>query len=389
MADVVIDIEAKDSTRKGVKGAETGLERLGKDGKKSIDRIDKATGVAAKALSVGLVKSARTAGKGVAALSRSATRGLDNIGNAAGKATKIVAGVGVAGAIAGVAIVGNFLAGATELSNFSRRTGLSAEALQRFGFAAERSGSSIDAVVGLTGTLAERLLEVEAGSEDVAAQFAGLGLSVEELQGLNAEEQFLALADAIAAVEDPTERLGRAQMLLGGEAGELLPLLAGGSDAVRALGDELVATGNIMSNDTVAKAADVGEAFDKAKNAILGVATDGFAVLLPHLETFAEFINTHVVPVITTVIDAIKEFIGGVVAAVEDNWGTIEGIATTAWEAVGKAVGPIIAGVVTAIEGIVTAVEDNWDDIERIAGELWGDVETVIKAVFHRSRDRP
>ena len=382
MADVVIDIQAKDSTRKGVKGAETGLERLGREGKRSIGRVDEAIGLASRQLSVGLVGAARKAGKGVSTLSRSASKGLGNIAGAAGKATKIVAGLGVAGAIAGVALVGNFLTGAKELSNFSKRTGLSAEALQRFGHAAEQSGSSIDAVVGLTGTLAERLLEVEAGSEDVAAQFAGLGLNVAELQQLNPEAQFLALADAIAAVEDPTERLGRAQMLLGGEAGELLPLLAGGSEAVRALGAELAATGSIMSNETVASAAEVSEAFNLAKEAIIGIAVDGFSALLPHLETFGEFLNTHVLPVITTVIDAIKGFIGGIVTAVQENWDKIAGVASTAWEEVKKVVEPLITGIETAIKAVVTFVEENWDDIETAAGEIWGGVKTVAETAL-------
>ena len=156
MADVVIDIEAKDSTRSGIKSAETGLERLGREGKEALDKIDEAA--------------------------EEASEGVEGIGSSAGAAGKVIAGLGVAGAIAGGAIVGHFLGSATELTNLSKRTGLSTTALQRFGYAADLSGSSIDAVVGLTGTLSERLLEVEAGSEDVAAQFAGLGLDVKELQ---------------------------------------------------------------------------------------------------------------------------------------------------------------------------------------------------------------
>ena len=377
MADVVIDIEAKDSTRSGIKSAETGLERLGREGKEALDKIDEAA--------------------------EEASEGVEGIGSSAGAAGKVIAGLGVAGAIAGVAIVGNFLGSATELTNLSKRTGLSTTALQRFGYAADLSGSSIDAVVGLTGTLSERLLEVEAGSEDVAAQFAGLGLDAKELQRLSPEEQFLALADAIAAVEDPSERLGRAQMLLGGEAGELLPLLVGGSDAVRALGDELVATGNIMSQDTVASAAQVSEEINLAKQAIIGLAADGFAALLPHIETFVMFVNTNVVPAVRGFIDVVAiifqwivdtepvlaalgvvlagALVAGLVAATVAvyTWAAALVAAAIAQAAAFAPILLIVGGIALLVAAVVLIIQ-HWDTLKRVAIAVWDRIKFFLLA---------
>ena len=222
-------------------------------------------------------------------------------------------------------------------------------------------------------------------------------------RGLSPEEQFLALADAIAAVEDPSERLGRAQMLLGGEAGELLPLLVGGSEAVSALGDELVATGNIMSKDTVASAARVSEEINLAKQAIIGLAADGFAALLPHIETFVEFVNTNVVPAVQGFIDVIATIFQWIVdtepvlAAIA----TVLGIALVAglvaatiavytWVAalVAAAIAQIaafstvliiIAGIALLVAAVVLIIQ-HWDTLRDVAIAVWDKIKVFLLA---------
>lgn len=129
----------------------------------------------------------------------------------------------------------------SELVDASARTGLAVETLSALKFAAEQSGTSLDTL--------------ERGLRNLAKK--GGDTSIEGI---------MRLADQLAAIEDPAERARFAMENFGLRAGtELIPLLAGGSDALRQLMQAAADTGNVMSTDAAQAAEKLGDSIDQLK----------------------------------------------------------------------------------------------------------------------------
>jgi len=128
------------------------------------------------------------------------------------------------------------------LGNQAFQLGVSFEFVQILDESARRSGTSVDALRGATTRLQQQLVEAGNGSATAAAAFEGLGLSVEQLESLDVQGQFEAIARAINEIEDPAERTAAATKLLGEAGVQLLPFfrnLGPAADDVERLGRAL------------------------------------------------------------------------------------------------------------------------------------------------------
>ena len=95
--------------------------------------------------------------------------------------------------------------------------------------------------------------------DKTAEKFAAIGVSMDQLQGKKPEEQFRAIAKAIGAIQDPTQRAAAAVSIFGKSGTELLPLFAEDIDALMAKAKELGVAGLV-----------VGGIHDKDLRALLG-----------------------------------------------------------------------------------------------------------------------
>ena len=253
MAVLVTRLEAEDRTKRGIQSAQRRLGGLG-----------------------GTLRGPVAKGAKVAALG--------------------IAGVGIAGVGIGVKLAKDFLTLGDQIHKMSIRTGVSAESLQKLKFAAEQSGSSIETLEKGILRSTRVIQDARDGLASATDTFDALNLSVEDLDGLNPEEQFNLLADAVAGIEDPTKRAAIAQELFGKSGAELIPLLEGGSAGIKQLTDEAERNGNIMSSRTVAATAKFNDTLNTLKQKGLAVALRGFEAILPHIVKFAGYVSDVVVP---------------------------------------------------------------------------------------------
>ena len=233
------------------------------------------------------------------------------IGKVAGAAAIGVAGIAVAGIAIGAKLVGDFLNSADAIGKMSTATGVGIEKLQTLDFALQQNGSSIGTFEKGIQTFARSLTNAAIkGTGPVKEGLEELGIEIEDIIALSPDEQFKLLAEAISKVENPTLAAGLAQKLFGGAGRELLPTLKGGAEGLDKLTEEAIRNGNIMSTDTVRGAEAVNDAIASAKDALISAATNGFAALLPHIQTFVMWFSEKVVPVIINdVLPAVKSFI--------------------------------------------------------------------------------
>lgn len=185
----------------------------------------------------------------------------DAAGKAAGSASKWSSTLTTAAGAFGLTLsVGAVVAFGKSVFDSAGRThdlaqqlGISTDAVQGFKFAAEQSGSSLDAV----GTAITKMNSNLAGGDKATVQAlkdAGLGFNA--IRAMKPEDAFLAITDAVQQIPDPMVQSRVALQLFGKSAAELLP---GIKDGFRGAADGAAK----MSEDTINSLEAAGDAWGK------------------------------------------------------------------------------------------------------------------------------
>jgi hypothetical protein len=208
----------------------------------------KRSGSAAK----GLSRDWRDFGRALESTKSPLDRMQAGLGGAVSLAKNFMAGIGLGIGIAGIVSFGQkVLAAAGEIKDLGDKLDLSYEAVQRFKFAAEQTGTSIEAVdrslIFMNKTLG-------AGEASTVALLKELGLDFERLRNQKGEKTILEIFEAIKKVPDPIRQTVLMTKLLGKTSTELLP-------AVREGFADLAQGAKVMSDDTVQRLADAEDAW--------------------------------------------------------------------------------------------------------------------------------
>jgi hypothetical protein len=238
---------------------------------------------------------------------------IKNLGSTIANANPVVVAFGAAIAGAGVAIVKTTDSAsryAESLQKMSLRIGLSTQQLETLRFAAEQSGSNLDALVPTFRALARNADAATQGLKLQSDAFERLGVDV-----LNADGSFKELdvlleevADGIAGLSNSTERLAVAQNVLGRGAIALLPLLSGGSQAVRDLREEAESLGVSISTQFANESAEYVDNLNRIRTAFRAltnlVAQEFLPIFNEVLDVVVDFAKNALPVLSDAVIDA-------------------------------------------------------------------------------------
>ena len=206
-------------------------------------------------------------------------------------------GLAVAGfATATAAMTGALIKGSGELAEYgdhidkmSQKMGLSATAYQEWDAILQHSGTSIDTMKAGMKTLANA---VESGN----GAFERIGLTMEEVAGMNNEELFAATIAGLQNVENETERTYLAGQLLGRGATELGALLNTSAEETEAMRQRVHELGGVMSDEAVKASAAYQDSLQDMRTALDGAKRG---------------IMTDFLPSITQVMDGLTELFSG------------------------------------------------------------------------------
>lgn len=145
---------------------------------------------------------------------------------------------------------------AGKISDLSKATGLSTDAVQEFQFAAEQTGTSLDTFASASQKLGINLSKTGSEAKKAKGSVEDLGLSWSDLQRATQEEQFKQVLDALGKMEDVNKRNRLGVELLGKAFLDLGPAAQQG---IGALMDEApkITEAQIKALD------DAGDAWDK------------------------------------------------------------------------------------------------------------------------------
>ena len=246
---------------------------------------------------------------------------LGGLANPATLAAGAVAGIGRAL----IGITSEFAKTGDAIHKMSIRTGVSATELSKLKFAASQSGTSLSQVERGIQKMTAALADAESGTGRASRAMDSLNLSAEDFQGLSADEQLRQFADAIAALETPTERLNASMEIFGRRVGPyLIPLLEQGSEGIQELGRVAEQTGNIIDDAGAQSAANYTDAMDKLNNTLEGVGVIIGEKLAPLITAFAD-VMSEVIPTIIEFIEKALEPLEKAVNFVGDAWAALSG----------------------------------------------------------------
>jgi len=285
---------------------------------------------------------------------------LKGIGVAMGAA---LAAIGTAAVGAGKALVDmsvNSAAYADEILTASTVTGMSADSLQAYKYAAELVDVSLDTLTGSMAKNVRSMSSARKGTGEIADAYRRLGISVTDANGnlRDGETVYWETIDALGKVSNETERDALAMQIFGKSAQELNPLIAQGSAGIAELTEEARRMGAVMSEDSLNALGKFDDSIQRLKAGGEAAKNMLGTVLLPQLQILAD-----------DGVALLGEFTRGLSEANGD-WTKIS-------EVIGNTVGSLVG---MLMENLPNLIQVGLDIVTSIGGAIVDNLPIIIDA---------
>lgn len=331
-------------------------------------------GLNSNPLTEGLAK----ASTGVKGFAESATTWLNPV-------TAVFTSMAAAAAATGLSIYGiaqriESLAGVVDKAN---QTGLSAEFIQQLGFAADQSGVSVDGLLGGLTKMTIELGKTQLNSEETSNNLKQIGLEASSLADMKPEDQFLAIADAIAKLPTAAEKAAATVAIFGRSTSEMIPLLGEGEKGIRSLMEEAKNLKIGISTEDLQSIAKADDAMARMKSSLSSVVSNIAVSLAPVFEQISNSL-TAILPQIADMARSLSGVLAEAMKTVGDmvdaevipklkEFLTVSADLLAKWSAMPekwKFLGEIIAAAISmAVENIKADWRDMLDDMLKATAE--------------------
>lgn len=203
---------------------------------------------------------------------------------------------------------------AESLEKMSQRVGISIEDLSTLRHAAELSGTSVENFEKSIAKQSRGLLDATLGIKEAADAYDMLDISYKDTEGnLRAtDEVMMDVADRFSVMEDGGKKTALAMKIFGKSGTELIPMLNGGSEAIRAMQQEARDLGIEISTKTAKEAALFKDNLTRLEGAATGVGNAFLTEMMPHLTNFSEYLVDDGIPAIQNATEALGNLATGV-----------------------------------------------------------------------------
>lgn len=199
---------------------------------------------------------------------------------------KIIAGAATAATVAFAAMVKASINNADQLGKLSQKVGITVEDLSRLAYAAQLSDVELDGLKQGLIKLGDAAIQAQTGTGEATQAFKALGISVKDAEGniKSNHDLLLEVSDAFSKYEDGAAKSAIAIDIFGKATGpDLIPLLNGGSKAIKETGDELERFSGLVTKEVSNAANEFNDNLTKIKTAGEALALQVAAELLPDL----------------------------------------------------------------------------------------------------------
>lgn len=307
---------------------------------KSTKKLDEDTSKLSDTLKSGLAAGAQAAAAAVAAVGAAAVAAVTSVVKLADETAKL----------------------GDDIDKQSQKMGLSSEAYQEWSFIMQHSGSDIDKMSTAMQKLADAATDP---SDSVTEAFQKIGMSIDEVKGMDQQELFAATITALQGMEDETERAAAAKDILGNASKDLGALLNTSAEDTEAMRQQVHDLGGVMSGEAVKSAAAYEDSLLNMNTAIDGIKNGIASNFIPAITTVMDGV-TDVLSGSEDGIDTVKQGINDFATAITDTVGELKGKFSEIGQPVVDALSQILPDILTLgtdlvldlLKGIATALPD-------------------------------
>ena len=178
-----------------------------------------------------------------------------------------------------------------EIYHNASRFNMGTEAFQEWSYIMEHAGGTIDDLTGFMETLASEQAAVIEGSEDAAANFKRLGLSMEEVSGMRQQELFEETVRRIQQIGDATERSAIAYSIFGDEASKFMNVLNMSNQEIDKVIENYHLLGGAMSGELLDKSNSLQGSIHNMKQAWQGISNTLAQAFIPIVQAVVRWLT--------------------------------------------------------------------------------------------------
>lgn len=296
---------------------------------------------------------------------------------------------------------------ADEINTLAKQTGLSTEEIQKFQYASELIDVPLETLVKSMAKMTKSM-QISKEAQDMGRQLTGAALAFEEL-GVNVldaegklrsnDDVFAETIKLLGEMENETQRDAYAMQIFGRSALELNPLILGGADALKELGDEAEEMGLILSQEALDDLNEFNDEIDKTKAVVSAAgAKVGHTfgeILLPIIQDVAEWLQdlaewfgnldptiAKTILVVLGIVAALAPFLA-ILGKVASGIGVLIKILPVIKVAISALLGPVglVVAAIAAVIAIGVLLYKNWDKIKEKAGQLGKYIKEKFNAI--------
>jgi len=207
--------------------------------------------------------------------------------------------VGVIGSAALGGLVKTLADVSDRLGKTSARLGISAEDLQKLGFAAEQSGIEVGTLEMALQRFTRRAADsAKDGTGPAQQAFDALGISITRADGTLKDNISLLkeVADGFQGTESQAEKVRLAFKLFDSEGVKLVNLLQQGSGALDAFGDQLESVNGVITDRSISASEQLNDRFNILKRSAQALLTPLVELVNSGLDPFFESVENNTLP---------------------------------------------------------------------------------------------
>lgn len=176
------------------------------------------------------------------------------------------------------------LQAAGELQAFSDRTSVSATTLSALQFSIQDAGGSLGGFAASLSLMQNKIGDLAKGTKSATEEFARIGLTMQDLQGLSTEGQFFLIAESVAKLGTEFERTEAMRNFFGRGAAALIPILNQTNGQIDEFVRKQEELGNALGEAQVARVDAFGDAISRMALNMRNDAINSIGGLLIYLD---------------------------------------------------------------------------------------------------------
>jgi len=180
---------------------------------------------------------------------------------------------------------------ADSIGKTADRIGISTTSLQELRFAAEQTGVDMNQFEQALTALVRRQGEAVAGNKEFGKGFERLGISIQELNGMDADELLNRVADGLQRLPDQASRIAALDRVMSEAGRRIINVFGDGAASLQEFRDQAQSLGIVIEERLLRQAEEVADKMNILSTVVRTQVASAFLELAPAIVTVTDYLT--------------------------------------------------------------------------------------------------